>query len=165
MQSYFEVVLLIHLKFFLFECFKEFFLLYPNKLEEKEIKIKDLLKYNLNVKEVLEIKIEKEVENILRKSLEDIFNFAQKNYGIDHRIDETKIAVLNKYRKIRNLYAHGNGFVNKIFLQQTKLTGYQEGEKLEITLEMVNEFLTTIYDVVNSFDKELLLKFPSFISE
>ena len=101
----------------------------------------------------------------MRKSLEDIFNFAQKNYGIDHRIDETKIAVLNKYRKIRNLYAHGNGFVNKIFLQQTKLTGYQEGEKLEITLEMVNEFLTTIYDVVNSFDKELLLKFPSFISE
>lgn len=101
----------------------------------------------------------------MRTSLEDIFKMAQKDHGIDHKIENTKIAILNKYRKIRNLYAHGNGFVNKIFLQQTKLSEFKEGEKLEITLEMVNEFLITIREVVNSFDKALLLKFPSLISE
>lgn len=151
------------LEHYLFKCFKEIFLLYPQKLENKQIKIKELLEHDLNREEILEIVIEKEVENILRNSLENIFKIAQKDHGIDHKIEDNKIVILSKYRKIRNLYAHGNGVINKIFLEQTKLSEFKVGEKLEINLEMVNEFLITISEVVNSFDKALLLKFPSFI--
>ena len=153
------------LEYYLFKCFKAIFLLYPKKLENKQIRIKDLLEFDLKGEEILEIAIEKECENILRNSLEEIFKKAKQDHGIDHKIESTKIAILNKYRKIRNLYAHGNGFVNKIFLEQTKLFEYEIGEKLEITLEMVNEFLITIIEIAKSFDKALLLKFPSLISE
>jgi len=148
---------------YLYKCFRKILISYPRFLENKEVKIKELLDCGLDVKEVIELKAEGEAEQILKNSFDEIFKIAKMKYGINHYIEEADIEIINKYRHIRNIFAHRRGIVDKMFLKKLDHLGYKEGDSINLTLEMVNEFSVVSSGVVKGFDEAFIEKFPQFL--
>lgn len=148
---------------YLYKCFREILISNPCFLPKKEVKIKDSLDCGPNTKEVIELKAEREVEQILKKPFIEVFKNAKMKYEINHYIEETNIEIINKYRHIRNIFAHRRGIVDKRFLKKLDYLGYKEGDNVDLTLEMVNEFSMVSSGVVRGFDKAFIEKFPQFL--
>jgi len=148
---------------YLYKCFREILISYPRFLENKEVKIKELLDCDLDVKEIIELKAEREVEQILKNPFYEIFKIAKIKYGINHYIEEADIEIINKYRHIRNIFAHRRGIVDKMFLKKLDHLGYKEGDSVDLTLEMVNEFSLVSSRVAQEFDRAFIEKFPQFL--
>lgn len=147
---------------YLFKCFRDIIIEYPKHIENKQVKIKTLIKFGLNSKKVIEYKVEKYLNELLNKSYYEIFDISKNKFGIKFIIDDSDLEVLFKFRQIRNLYAHKNGIADKIFLDKLKDLGYKEGDVVNLTLDMINEYLQVVHSIAIKFDNYFIRKFPKF---
>ena len=156
---------------YIFKCFKSIYFSHLYLLKEKNIPLSLILEKNnaelenVNGKvlflEILNNIVELQIRDSFYQSYEDIFKIANKKLGIKHNISKDSIDILSGYKLIRNLYAHGDGTVNQIFLEQIKrydlgLSSLTIGKKLELDSLLLLRILTIIFKICKEFDKAYL---------
>lgn len=134
----------------------------PHLLDEKQIsiKIKSILDNTIDLKREVEYKIDRQIEQNLRKDFNDFFNFIHNKLGIHHNLTEEQILKLKEMEHIRHLFAHGDGTVNHIFLFYISDSEYKIGDKINITIEKSNEFWQKILEIIFSLDESFLISYP-----
>lgn len=174
------------LDIYLFRCFKFILTKKPDILNNTKVSLKELREVNGNIKKIMESKaevkamskfdlnlfidevIEKKIHNKFYKDYTEVFHFAEKVLGIKHSIHEDFIDLLNFFKQIRNLYTHGDGIINQIFLKRIeplirKKDMYRTGEKIQLTDEVIDDLQHIIKSIIIQFDKSLTILYPELI--
>ncbi len=118
------------------------------------------MKNRNNLDNLIQGKIEKEVEQILRLSFKQIFKEINTKFGIYSNLTENEFKELTKLRQLRNLYAHGDGTITQAYLNKISDSNLKLGEIKEINLKEIYDLSQTVFTVLNKFDKNLIRKFP-----
>ena len=123
---------------YLFKCFKFIILKNPSIVGKQTITIKELIekqgdisliieeiaeesalkKFNLDI--LLDDIIEKKIHNKFYKGYEEVFHYAEKILGVKYNISKDLIKLLNFFKQVRNIYAHGDGTITRIFMSKIK---------------------------------------------
>ena len=153
-------------EFYLFKCLKY---IYTQKrmdiIEEKQVKIKLLLKHQLNLNTIIQAKIDKIIEQKLRENYSIFFRKSiHEQLGLKHSLTENEINSLIEFKLLRDLYAHGDGTVTQIYLDKVPNSKVNLGDKLNLTLELIIESYTTVIKILNKFDSALIEVYPDLIS-
>lgn len=157
----FLLFLYTEIEFYFFNCLKAIFSEHPRKLKGKDIKIDWVFEYNN--KTIFEAKAEKIVEEFIRNKWKKIFTKVKEGpYNIHHQIKNEDIKKLEEFQQIRNIYAHGNGKVNQILLENSSHSGYKLGDKIELTPEFFSLYGGPIISLMTDFDIALIKEYPSF---
>jgi len=174
------------LDIYLFRCFKYVLTKTPDIINNSKVSLKELREVNGNIKKVIEDKaeekamskfdlnlfidevIEKKIHNKFYKDYTEVFHFAEKVLGIKHSIHKDLIDLLNFFKQIRNLYTHGDGSINQIFLKRIeplirKKDMYRIGEKLQLTDEVIEDLQHIIRLIIIQFDKFITILYPELI--
>ena len=88
--------------------------------------------------------------------------------GIKHSIPKEALDILNFFKQVRNLYTHGEGTINQIFLKKNKLSNkgqkkYLLGEKFQLTDEFLKDLEFVIKTIINRFDSRIIRIYPDLI--
>lgn len=150
---------------YLFKCFYEFYLKYPEKIQNKEIKLKELIDQDFDGQRVLDMVAYDQAEKIHKTPIKDILYEAKVSHGIDHHIKSQEIDRLEALKQIRNIFTHGDGTITRRYLKKVNPSGYKLGEKYKLSLEMVDYYQSLALEVLKRFDKALIDKYPDFIAE
>ena len=174
------------LDIYLFRCFKFLLNKNPDILNDTTVSLKELRSVSGNINRVIEDKaeekamskfdlnlfidevIEKKIHNKFYEDYTEIFHFAEKILGLKHSIKEDFINLLNFFKQIRNLYTHGDGTINQIFLKRTEHLGikkekYRKGEKVQLTDELVEDLQNIISSIIIQFDNSLTVLYPELL--
>ncbi len=173
---------------YFFKCFKYILLKRPSILDNQTITIKELIEkkgdLNLIVEEIAEENalrkfyldmllddiIEKKIHNKFYKDYDKVFKYAKNILSIKHNISEDLIKWLNFFKQIRNIYAHGDGTITRIFRNKIKKfiskvnrTNFQLGNKFIVKDQVLMdvEFIST--SIIAEFDKALLKIYPDLL--
>ena len=128
------------------------------------IKLESIIKNRNNIDNLIQGKIEKVVEQILRLSFTQMFEKINKKFGIDPNITENEFKDLTKLRQLRNLYAHGDGTITQAYLDKVPDSKLKLGNVKEIDLKEIYNLSQTVFIVLNKFDEKLISKFPELNS-
>lgn len=174
------------LDIYLFRCFKFILIKRPDILNDTKVSLKELRDVNGDIKKVMEEKaeekamskfdlnlfideiIEKKIHNKFYKDYTEVFHFAEKVLGINHLIHKDLINLLNFFKQIRNLYTHGNGTINQIFLKRIKpmlknKDMYRKSEKFQLTDKLIEDLQHIIRLIIIQFDKSITKLYPELI--
>ena len=110
-------------------------------------------------------KIEKVVEQNLRDDLWNFFIYLKNPIGLNHKISDDQIIKLKELKQIRNLYAHGDGRVNEIFLAKVPKCSFNVGDKYLIDGDKVNDYHLFVYELLSAFDKVVIKANPELSIE
>ncbi len=169
-------------RFFHYVYFKD-----PRKLSGKNVSIKDIIgdKNNMNLNEIqglvpIDLKsiITKKVEDIIEESLKNkkgykkTFEKARDEFDIQYNISNDLFEELEFYKKIRNLFAHGDGTIDYRFLDNKKpylknhinSNRLKIGEKFPLNLWAISQIQDKILKVLKEFDRALVKKYPELTS-
>ncbi|MGJ7040166.1 hypothetical protein J2Y63_003429 [Shinella sp. BE166] len=96
---------------------------------DKSVSIKDIF-LSKNIEEFKELLIDKEVEDVMRRSFADQIKWFESNLGLKRSISDeySKWGGLIEIFERRNLFAHANGIVGKRYLDKTKNLGNRQRE-------------------------------------
>lgn len=122
------------------------------KLEEKEVKVADLLRCS-DLDEAVDGIIEKDISNLLRTSYEQQFNTLANRHGVStlKKFDEWPDFIEASQR--RNLVTHCNGIVNSEYLRACKVAGCSVdknvtvGHRLKVDDRYLRKTLDLLYEV------------------
>ncbi len=176
----------IELDNYLFKCFKYILIEKPDILNDTKVSLKELKEANGNIKKIVNIKaeleamskfdldlfideiIEKKIHNKFYKDYTEIFHYAEKVLGIKLTVPKEAINLLNFFKQIRNLYSHGDGTINQIFLKRIyhankKEKKYKLGEKFHLTDEFIKDLTLTIQFIITQFDSTIIKAFPDLL--
>ena len=171
---------------YLFRCFKFILVKKPDILNNTKVSLKELRDVNGDIKKVIEEKaeekamskfdldlfideiIEKKIHNKFYRDYTEVFHFAEKILGVKHSMPKDLIDLLNFFKQIRNLYTHGDGTINQIFLKRIerlakKKDVYRIGEKLQLTDELIEDLQQIIRGSIIQFDKSITKLYPELI--
>lgn len=147
---------------YLFKCFKYILLNNPSIMDNQTITIKELIekqgdlsliieeiaeenairKFNLDI--LLDDIIEKKIHNKFYKDYEEVFHYAEKILGIKHNISKDLIKQLNFFKQIRNIYAHGDGTITRIFIN--KINNFKSKDEMD-KYHLGNKFIVEDQDL------------------
>lgn len=161
---------------YIFNSFKHIMMKYPEVLKKKSILLDDLeILKDLNKELILEIIAEKTLHDLLYKDFKEILNFADKPLGLKVKITNQIISRFNAYKQIRNLYTHGDGEVNMLYIKKVKKYKLRDnifnpkalsiGMRINITIEMIKEIEKLIMIISTELDKVLIKSCPELISD
>jgi len=176
----------IELDIYLFRCFKFILIKRPDILNDTKVSLKELRDVNGDIKRIIEDKaeekamskfdlnlfidviIEKKIHNKFYKDYTEIFHFAETVLGINHSIHKDHIDLLNFFKQIRNLYTHGDGSINQIFLKKIEpmlknKDLYRINEKFQLTDEVIEDLHSIINSIIIQFDKTMTKLYPELI--
>jgi len=106
-----------------------------------------------------EVKAEKQtVGFIMRNNWQKIFNSFRA--FINHTINDNLIKELDKFRIIRNLFAHGNGTINQNYLNYFPNSSQRFGDRLDLTTDLIYKYQNLSSEIIIFFDDALLQIFP-----
>lgn len=157
---------------YLFKCIKFILLKYPEILDEKSIKLKEIriIQNGGNLGLVKEIIAENTIHDLFYKNYYEIFNYLKKPLGLELDFSQDIINKLNGYKAIRNLLTHGDGIINLLFqnrmikwnlsLEDLNLNSLKLGEKLVIDHFLISDFLGILFDIIIEIDIIMVKKFP-----
>lgn len=169
---------------YFFKCFKYILTQRPEIINETKVSIKELKEANGNIVKIIQSKAELEayskfdhelfIENLIEKKIHnkfyntytEIFNYADKVLGIKHSIPKTLIDVLDFFKQIRNLYTHGDGIINQIFLKrikQKKPETYKIGDKFPLTNKFLGDLGYVLDSTITIFDRSIVEQFPELL--
>lgn len=155
------------IELYLYQSFRYILKKYPNILRKKVIELGKLLE--LSSKEdqriIIDRIIEKELHNLFYKDYKKIFDFAQKKLSLNFNVEKNLIIKMDEYKLIRNLFVHGNGTINRLYLSKTQNCDLKYGEKIEITLDLLDEIFNVAIVVLNKFDAIMVKKFPELLQK
>ena len=163
---------------FLFKVFRFVLMKRPEILKKKSIGLNQLnmivIKDILNIDLINEAVIEKILHDLFYKNYEEIIKYANNPLGLNIKIEEKDISMLNGYKQIKNLYSHGEGIVNTIFLKKFQafkidfidlgLNKSSLGDKLQINMKLINELKKLLFKVCSILNKSLVSKYPEIIA-
>jgi hypothetical protein len=131
-------------------CQEERRLIY--KLDEKEVKIHDLLGCN-SIKEVLDKIIERDISSLLRNNYDEIFTALARRHELATLKNFPNWTSFIEASQRRNLITHCGGKVNVQYIEACKQSGMQLGAKivpgyqLKVGLEYLQATLDILYEV------------------
>ncbi|MCE7748173.1 MAG: hypothetical protein GPJ51_07230 [Candidatus Heimdallarchaeota archaeon] len=115
-------------------------------------------------KDIIEEMISKSIHNQLYEGYRSTLKtYIQKKIGLKHNIENKLIDELSELKLIRDIYTHGDGKVNQIFLRKTNRQDVKLGMKIEIGLETINQLLEVSQRIIIKLDSVLLEKNPEII--
>lgn len=96
---------------------------------DKSVSVKDVF-LSKNIDEFKDLLIDKEVEDVMRRSFPDQIKWFESNLGLKRSIsdDYSKWGGLVEIFERRNIFAHANGIVGKRYLDKTKSLGDRSRE-------------------------------------
>ncbi len=173
---------------YFFKCFKYILLKRPSILADQTITIKELIerqgdinlileeiaeenalrKFNIDI--LLDDIIEKKIHDKFYKNYKEVFSYAKNKLSIKHNISEDLIKLLNFFKQMRNIYAHGDGTITRIFKSKIKLfiskenmNNFQLGNKLIIKDHVLENVELLITLIIAEFDNALLKLYPGLL--
>lgn len=164
MQRYALQQLFSELDNYLISCFRYIMKKNPSILENTSIQIKDVDK-DATFDKIIDSAISDKLHNVFYKNYASIFNYA-KTLGVKHKISAKDINNLKEFKLLRDLYVHSDGFVNKKFLEKTKLNKHLSiGVKIPLKTNLIIDLRALIRDVVLTFDCQFNHHFPETINQ
>jgi len=157
---------------YLFKCIKFVLLKYPEILDEKSIKLKEirLILNNGNLGLAKEIIAENTIRNLFYKNYYEIFKYLKDPLGLELDFSEKVINKLIGYKEIRNLLTHADGIINLLFqnrifnrnlsVEDLNLNSLKLGEKIIIDHLLISDFLNILFDIMIKIDIIMVKKFP-----
>lgn len=157
---------------YLFKCIKFILLKYPEILDEKSIKLKEirLIQNNGNLGLVKEIIAENTIRNLFYKNYYEIFKYLKDPLGLELDFSQKVINKLIGYKEIRNLLTHADGIINLLFqnrifnrnlsVEDLNLNSLKLGEKIIIDHLLFSDFLNILFDIMIEIDIIMVKKFP-----
>ena len=149
---------------YIYKCIREILINSPGKMSKSQISIGKIISYNYDIKEIIEFKAEKVVEDLLRNPIKKIFKAINEDYKIDHYITEEELNKLSKFYQIRNLFAHRSGIIDKKFVDNFGEDKYKEGEFLKLNSIEINDYCNHVERLIDKFDHELGIAYPKLVS-
>lgn len=185
-KRYALIYFFIEFENYLFKCFKYVLNKRPDIIEDSKVSLKDINEAQGIIKNIIEDKaeeealskfdlvliideiIEKKIHNKFYKKYTDIFNYAYKVLGIQHTIDESELKLLNFFKQIRNLYSHGDGTINQIFIKRIKnlikdKNKYKKGVKFLLTDKLIQDLELIMKHILIKFDRSIITLFPELL--
>ncbi len=185
-NRYTLIYFFIEFENYLFKCFKYVLNRRPDIIEDSKVSLKDLNEAQGIVKNIIEDKVEEEalskfdisliIDKVIEKKIHnkfykkyiDIFKYAYKVLGIQHSIEESDLKLLNFFKQIRNLYTHGDGTINQIFIKRIKniikdKNRYKKGEKFLLTDKLIKDLELIMKHILTKFDHSLITLFPELL--
>lgn len=157
---------------YLFKCIKFILLKYPEILDEKSIKLKEirLIQNNGDIGLIKEIIAENTIRNLFYKNYYEIFKYLKDPLGIELDFSQEVINKLIGYKEIRNLLTHSDGVINLLFqnrisnwnlsVEDLNLKSLKLGDKLVIDQLLISDFLKILFDIMIEIDIIMVKKFP-----
>ena len=157
---------------YLFKCIKFILLKYPEILDEKSIKLKEitLIQNDANLGLVKEIIAENTIHDLFYKNYYEIFKYLKNPLGLELDFSRKVINKLNGYKEIRNLLTHGEGKINLLFqnrifnwnlsTEDLNLNSLKLGEKIIVDHFLISDFLDILFDIIIEIDIVMAKKFP-----
>ena len=158
---------------YIFKCIKYKIKEYPEIISDLSVDLKTVLKKSkeiindelilkgdsknsLLVEQIIDELSDKKIRNLAFEKYSEVFKFVEK-IGINHHIPKNKIEKIEDYRYIRNLFAHSDGTINQIFLNQVKglqmkITNQDIGKKFELSRKLLDEIRDLIILTCIEFD-------------
>ena len=127
----------------------------PDLLGDLNISAEKIAK--MKKEDIFEEKISKKMHDMFYDGYEDIINrYMSKKLGIKHKIEEKKMNQLLELKLIRDIYIHGEGEVNQIYLKKSKRKDRKLGEKIPLNLDTINEILSVTQSIITQLDKNFI---------
>ncbi len=157
---------------YLFKSFKFVLMKRPEIIKRKSIKLDELkiINKNLNIELINEIIIENTLHDLFYNNYEDVFKYANDPIGLDIKIEERDTSILNGFKQIRNVYIHGDGKINLLFIKKIqaykitfedlKLPDLSIGEKIIVDMELIKKLENFIFKIAGIIDDSLKSKYP-----
>lgn len=146
---------------YFFSCFKYVIITNsPAILSKKQVSIKEIIKNKKNFDLIIEEKAERIIHDQFYKNFIEIFEFVNEFLGIKVKFQEEDLKILEEFRQLRNTFIHGDGKVNLIYLSKLPHSDKKLGDKLEINIEKITDYLKSIREILEKFDEWLLNQFP-----
>lgn len=146
---------------YFFGCFKYAIITNsPAILSKKQVSIKEIIKNNKNFDLIIEEKAERIIHDQFYKNFKEIFEFVYEFLGIKVNFQEEDLKLLEEFRQLRNTFIHGNGKVNLIYLSKIPHSNKKLGDKLDINIEIITDYMKPIREILEKFDEQLLNQFP-----
>lgn len=160
---------------YLFKSFKFVLMKRPEIINKKSIKLSELkmIHKNLNIELINEIIVENTLHDLFYKNYEEVFKKANDPIGLDIKIEEKDISILNGFKQIRNLYIHGDGNINLLFMkkiQRYKITfedltlpDLSIGEEIKVDMKLIKKLEKLTFKIVGIIDDSLKSKYPDLL--
>ncbi len=114
--------------------------------------------------EILQTHISKQIHDKFYEGYKELLTgFLKKKLCINHNISNDTITELLELKLIRDIYTHGDGEINQIFLKKTKIKKIKLGEKIPLTLELINRAFSVTQTIVKQLDLQLIKKYPEMV--
>ena len=160
---------------YLFKSFKFVLMKRPEIINKKSIELSELkmIHRNLNIELINEIIVENTLHDLFYKNYEEVFKKANDPIGLDIKIEEKDISILNGFKQIRNLYIHGDGNINSLFIkkiQRYKITfedltlpDLSIGEEIKVDMKLIKKLEKLTFKIVRIIDDSLKSKYPDLL--
>lgn len=162
-NRYFLLLIYSEMEQYLFKSFKYVLTKYPAILKEKSIPLTKLLDNNQTINSIIEEKIEKELHDLFYNNFFEVFRYASTVLKIIHQIGKDDIIKLNEFKQVRNLYTHGDGKINTLFLSKVRDSNFKLGKEMIVNTDQLQIYLDLIFKILIKFDKSLIKKCPELI--
>ncbi len=149
---------------YIYKCIRAILISSPGKMTKNQITIGIIIKYNYDVKRVIEFKAEKVVEKLLKKPFKAIFEEIDEEYDIKLIITEEELKELKRFKQIRNLFAHRSGKIDKTFINNFREEKLKEGDILKLKLSEIDKYALIITNLLFKFDQALSITYPKLVS-
>jgi hypothetical protein len=144
-------ILISYFEGLLADIIKEFYKRYPEALPEEvqALKLRDI-RHLKSLDEVKDYIISREIDSVLRKSLEDQLEYLSKRPKINLKPLERYKEQLIEIDQRRNLLVHNDSVVNRVYIERTppelvQAYGITEGSRVPITQQYLSEAIDCVY--------------------
>ncbi len=150
---------------YLGKCFSFVLNKYPSKFEENKIKFQDITP-NTTYDEIKELLIKKRIHDEFYNKYGKIFRNAEKFYGIKLSIPKEWLNDLEELKLIRDIYVHGDGRINEIFLKKSRYKEqYELGETITLSVGLLAGIRDNLNIIAKIFDRKFVESFPEVIDK
>ncbi len=146
------VMLASYFDCFLCDLIGGYYRIHPEGLSDKDLSINaSELRSCADIEEALELLVNKKIENVSYKGMEDQKAFMKQFLKIDLRENLISWDVINEAIERRNILVHNNGIINSRYLKRVRTSGVQEdkqpmkeGERLIVSDEYFSKVIDEI---------------------
>jgi hypothetical protein len=145
------------LESFLTDVSVEFLICFPGRLESKQFQLDSLVKRG-SVSGLLREAAEKEINNVSYRVFPEMFDYMHSLFSPKIQIDKRLVEEANEMKCTRDVYVHGNGKCNAVYLRKV---GTLARAKIDDILPLGKDYLNSVIDKATSLITEFFNSGPS----
>ncbi len=138
------------------------FLIFKSKPEmlksNEQITIETILHHS-SMDDLLITIAEKKVHELSYQGLKELALYLKSKFGLILFQSQAEILKAIEIIEIRNLIIHNRGVINNIYLKKTKSKNYEIGQKLDLSIETIQDYLNFLANSVQEIDSAAIDKF------